>query len=316
MLSAGTAAGEGKVMIGRISRPACNREGQEKMKTKDQMQTEEKIPQGVDKVSRYERKIRNEPGEFRMIPKGELNVDHRYQRSKINRRRVMAISRSWDWVACNTLAVSLREDNSWWVIDGQHRKLAADLRPDITTLPCFVFDAEAVKDEALAFLAINMGKVGVAGLDRFRAMLRAGDADAVGLNAVLEATGHKAGASAATKTVCCISTLLKLYRESQERFARLWPLIADMHPSSPVVDAVAKALWVMDKWVGAAAVKRQITDTPYREKCLALGGQNAAALIRQMTVVTGQSNRRVLGAAIAKWLNTQRLPRGFKVAIA
>ena len=284
------------------------------MKTKDQMHTEEKTTRGVDKVSRYKWKIRNEPGEFHLIPKGELNVDHSYQRSKINRKRVVDISRCWDWVACGVLAVSLREDNSWWVIDGQHRKLAADLRSDITTLPCLVFEADSVKDEALAFLAINTGKVGVGGLDRYRAMLRAGNSSAVGLNAVLESTGHKAGATGATKTVACIITLLNLHRESQERFARLWPLVADMHPASPVVDAVAKALWVVDKWL--AVDNHQITDTPYREKCLALGGQSAAALIRQEVMQIGHGNLRVVGGAIAKWLNKQRLPAGFKVAIA
>ena len=283
------------------------------MKTKDQMQTEEKTPQGVDKVSRYKWKIRNEPGEFHMIPKGELNIDHSYQRNKINRKRVAEIARNWDYIACNTLAVSLREDNSWWVIDGQHRKLAADLRPDITTLPCLVFDAESVKDEALAFLAINTGKVGVAGLDRFRAMLRAGDPPAAGLNAVLESTGHKAGATGATKTVACIITLLTLYRESQDRFTRLWPLIADMHPASPVVDAVAKALWVVDKWLDET--ERRITESPYREKCLALGGLSASALIRQEALVTGHGSTRTAGAAIAKWLNKQRLPKGLKVQI-
>ena len=283
------------------------------MKTKDQMQTEEKTTRGVDKVSRYKWKIRNDPGEFHMIPKGELNVDHSYQRSKINRKRVVDISRSWDWVACNTLAVSLREDNSWWVIDGQHRKLAADLRSDITTLPCLVFEAESVKEEAMAFLAINTGKVGVGGLDRYRAMLRAGNPSAVGLNAVLESTGHKAGATGATKTVACIITLLTLFKDSQERFARLWPLIADMHPASPVLDAVAKGLWVTDKWLGGN--HRQITDTPYREKCLALGGPSAAALIRQECLMTGHGSLRVFGVAVAKWLNKQRLPQGFKVPL-
>jgi len=64
------------------------------------------------------------------------------------------------------------------VVDGQHRKLAADLRSDVTTLPCHVLQAGSVKDEAMAFLVMHTGKVGVAGLDRSRALLRTGDASA------------------------------------------------------------------------------------------------------------------------------------------
>jgi len=36
--------------------------------------------------------------------------------------------------------VALRDDNKWFVVDGQHRKLAADQRSDIRELPCLVFE--------------------------------------------------------------------------------------------------------------------------------------------------------------------------------
>ena len=45
---------------------------------------EEKTQQGVDKVTRYHWTVKNAPGEFLMIPKAELEVDHVYQRNKIS----------------------------------------------------------------------------------------------------------------------------------------------------------------------------------------------------------------------------------------
>src|ERR1039458_1218404 len=84
----------------------------------------------VDKAPRYAWTIKNAPGEFHMLPKGELEVDPGYQRNKINLGRVVELSRAWDWIACGCLVVALREDNKWFVVDGQHRKLAADERSD------------------------------------------------------------------------------------------------------------------------------------------------------------------------------------------
>ena len=100
------------------------------MKT-EQKSFEEKTAYGQDKVARYNLTVRNAPGEFLMIPKTELEVDSAYQRNKINQRRVDTLTRTWDWIACGCLVVALRDDNQWFVMDGQHRKLAADQRSDI-----------------------------------------------------------------------------------------------------------------------------------------------------------------------------------------
>src|SRR5512134_3578070 len=139
---------------------------------------EEQTQPGLDKVARYNWTIRNAPGEFLMIPKTELEVDPAYQRNKINQRRVDTLTRTWDWIACGCLVVALRDDNTWFVMDGQHRKLAADQRSDIRELPCLVFETTSRRQEAVSFLAINQGRVGVGSLDRYRAQLLSGDTTA------------------------------------------------------------------------------------------------------------------------------------------
>mgnify|MGYP002682237103 CR=1 FL=1 len=122
------------------------------MKT-EQRTIAEQTPQGAGGVStRYPWAIKNKPGDFLMVPTKELEVDHAYQRDQINERRVQELSRAWDWVACGCLVVALREDNRWFIVDGQHRKLAAELRGDIPELPCLVFETTGRREEALGFL--------------------------------------------------------------------------------------------------------------------------------------------------------------------
>ena len=275
------------------------------------IEPQEKSRPGLDKVTRYHWTIKNVPGEFLMIPKDELEVDHAYQRNNINRKRVDDLCRTWDWIACGCLVVSLRDDNKWYVLDGQHRKLAADQRSDIHKLPCLVFETTGRRDEALGFLAINQGRVGVGGLDRYKAQLLAGDKTAQALDGILRTTGHKIGHTAAGKTVSCVMCLYSLVLEDRGRFERLWPLIADLHPNHAMTEAVIKGLWVVDKWLG----DRSITESPYREKLLALGGIGLNAEIRRETAIVGFGGVRVNGCAIAKYLNKQRMPSHLKIKL-
>ena len=268
----------------------------------------------MNKAARYPWTIKNAPGEFLMIPKEELEVDHAYQRNRTNTRRVEELSRAWDWIACGCLVVALREDNKWFVMDGQHRKLAADMRSDIRNLPCLVFETTSRRDEALGFLAINQGRVGVGCLDRYRAQLLAGDKTAFALESIVKSTGHRFGHEASARTISCVQGLYNMVREDRERFERLWPLLAELHPDGPMTDLVIKGLWVVDKWLGK--VGRTVTASPYWEKLLALGGTGLSHEIRREIAMIGQGGVRVNGCAIAKYLNKQRIPAHLKIQLS
>ncbi len=277
----------------------------------DQRTVTEKTPAGLDKVTRHSWTITNAPGEFLMIPKEELEVDHAYQRNRINQRRVDALTRAWDWIACGCLVVALRDDNKWFVLDGQHRKLAADQRSDINALPCLVFETTSRRAEAVSFLAINQGRVGVGSLDRYRAQLMSGDPTASAVEALLRRTGHRAGEKPSARTVSCVQCLYNLAREDQARFERLWPLLAELHPDGPMTDLVIKGLWQVDKWLE----DRSVSEPPYREKLLVIGGQGLHHEIRREMAVIGQGGTRVFACAIAKYLNKQRLPAHLKIEL-
>ena len=273
---------------------------------------EEKTAQGLDKVARYNWSIKNAPGEFLMIPKTELEVDPAYQRNRINQRRVDILTRTWDWIACGCLVVALRDDNKWFVMDGQHRKLAADQRSDICELPCLVFETTSRREEAVSFLAINQGRVGVGSLDRYRAQLLSGDKTAFAVESMLKSTGHRAGDKASARTVSCVQCLYTLASEDLARFERLWPLLAELHPVGPMTDAVIRGLWTVDKWLG----ERSVTEPPYREKLLLIGGTGLHSEIRREVAVIGQGGSRVCACAIAKYLNKQRMPAHLKIQLS
>jgi hypothetical protein len=274
---------------------------------------EKVVPIGTEKVARYPWSIKNAPGEFLMIPKQELELDHAYQRSQINQRRVDELCRAWDWIACGCLVVALREDNKWFVMDGQHRKLAADQRSDIRELPCLVFETTGRRDEALGFLAINSGRVAVGCLDRYKAQLLAGDKTAFALESIVRRTGHRFSKNGGARTISCVQCLYNLLVEDRERFERLWPMLAELHPDGPMTEAVIKGLWTVDKWV--SKFSRSVTEAPYREKLLALGGTGLSHEIRREVALIGQGGVRVNACAIAKYLNKQRLAAHLKIQL-
>ena len=280
----------------------------------DQRTIGEQSPQVAGTAAtRYAWPIKNAPGQFLMVPTKELEVDYAYQRDQINDRRVQELSRSWDWVACGCLVVALREDNKWFVVDGQHRKLAADLRGDIAELPCLVFETTGRREEAMGFLTINQGRASVGSLDRYKAQLLAGDKTAFALESLVRSTGHRFGEKASARTVSCVQCLYNLTWEDRERLERLWPLLAELYPDGPMSDTVIKALWTVDKWLAKAG--RSVAESPYREKLVAIGGAGLHREIRREVAVIGQGGVRVSGCAIAKYLNKQRLPARLKIEL-
>jgi len=155
------------------------------------MQTEEvrhdEIARGCDKIKRYNWTLKDEPGEVRLVHKGKLLINEDYQR-KASQARVLALANAWSWVACGVLVVGEREGDLW-VIDGQHRLLAARKRSDIVELPCIVFKTEGAKQEAIGFLNANTARGPVSAHSKYRAALQAGDETALTVQRIASRAG-------------------------------------------------------------------------------------------------------------------------------
>lgn len=143
---------------------------------------------GADKIKRYGWVVDvGQPGRMTYILKDALMIDESYQRqSALN--TIRAIASNWSWLAVGAITVAER-DGKYWVIDGQHRVMAALSRSDVDTLPCIVFKTRGAKDEAGAFLELNSARSPVTALQKFKAMLVAGDARAIGVDSVLKEHG-------------------------------------------------------------------------------------------------------------------------------
>jgi len=267
---------------------------------------------GYDKVKRYNWKPLGPTGEFVMIAKDELHIDHSYQRDKIREDRINEIASNWDWVLCGALSISER-DGQWFVIDGQHRKIAADKRSDVKLLPCMVFPLDSRQKEAGAFVCLNSQKSSVAGIDRFKAMIVAGDRSAIGLQELLNSTGHRASAKSSSKGVSCILCLWKLFKRNEKQLRHIWPLLADMCSASAIVDALVRGIWGCE--IKANEQEFSLTQPPFRATLIQAGGMVLTAEIRREISIVGHGGERIEVAAVLKWINRQRLGAKYKLSM-
>lgn len=128
-------------------------------------------------------------------PVDSLLVDDTYQRSiegGASRKLIIKIAENWDWRLCLPLLVSRRE-GKLYVIDGQHRKEAAELRGDIPHLPVVVFDFDDPKAEAELFVEANRSRRAMSKLDDFHAAVVAGDPKILAVNDVVTGAGLTVG---------------------------------------------------------------------------------------------------------------------------
>lgn len=128
---------------------------------------------------------------------GELAVDESYQRSVDNdesRALIRRIAAGWNWDLCQPLVVARRGrvaggEPGLFVIDGQHRLLAARLRGDIPQLPAVIVEYSSAAEEAANFVSLNQQRRPLNRLDVFRAALASGDELACGINAAIADAG-------------------------------------------------------------------------------------------------------------------------------
>ena len=107
------------------------------------------------------------------VPTELCVLDHEYQR-EINAEKLRAIIAEWDFVKeCGFLEVSYR-DGKFYVIDGQHRYMAAKYL-GVEELPCIIFTGLTQRDEALRFARQNRNAKKPSIYDEFKANICNGD---------------------------------------------------------------------------------------------------------------------------------------------
>lgn len=134
----------------------------------------------------------------------QLDVDPEYQRSINNPRSqklIKAIANDWNWELCQPLVVNRRDDDRLFVIDGQHRLAAANIRGDIGQLPCVITTLVDTKQEAERFVAFNSKRKPLSSQELFRASVACGDETALLVVDLIERNGLKIYSSSNNKNL-------------------------------------------------------------------------------------------------------------------
>lgn len=229
--------------------------------------TEDKVHSGkLTKVERYGWTMQDEPGEQRMIGKDRLLIDHTYQRHA-NEAKLVAIAKDWSWVACGSIVVADRE-GALFVVDGQHRVMAARKRSDINALPCLVFKTREAKQEAKGFLAAQTQRKPITSVEKFRALLTVEDKAALVVQDLLRHSNRTAGGSSAS-SVKCLTMLMKHADADETTLRKLWPLMATLCDGRVFSERIVEGLMYIEKRMPAGC---SLADPEWNKRVLKVGG--------------------------------------------
>jgi hypothetical protein len=159
-------------------------------------------------------------GTFAEVPRGMLNIDYSYQRDIIGGNKVLSIASHFAWVFCHPLMVAVRPDMSLYVLDGQHRWVAAFYRDETELIPCMLFDIETVKSEAAIFLALNKNKNPVSAINSQKAGVTAEDDLSLAVQDILEIEQRDPERSGLKRSGFAAVALLRRLVESDADLAR------------------------------------------------------------------------------------------------
>lgn len=210
-----------------------------------------KTPRGngvIDKTEKMKWNTVDQPGVPFLANKQDLHIDSAYQRTMVSESRIAAITQQWSWVACGSIIVAER-DKSFWVIDGQHRVIAAMRRSDIQELPCLVFKSLGVEDEALAFYRANAVRGNVSPFDKLRALLASGDRLAIDVVTLMDEQGYKPSTvHGGAYTVSCVAAFVSAVKSNRGALKKAWPLVAKLHNGLQIKKSVLEALIYIAKF--------------------------------------------------------------------
>lgn len=264
------------------------------------MQLNEQTQQGVDKVARYGWTVTDKPGVMMEINKRELVVDADYQRHVAGKDgKVLRIAAEWSWVACGAIIVGMRYGTAY-VIDGQHRVLAAMKRSDITKLPCIVFETLDKKEEAGAFLRANRNRKPMTTIQAFNALVTSGDQHAVKAATLIEATGRAMERKSSPTTFSAPGAVMQCIKENEGAINRVWPLIIDACDGYRITNEIILGLFYIESRLDG---RESLSTQPWRGKVLRLGASGLTHAIDRARAFYTKGGARIYAAGIVEAIN-------------
>lgn len=144
------------------------------------------------------------------MPVGRLLVDTSYQRAT-NENRIDLLHNNWDEGWSGTLDVNNRDDDSYYVYDGNHRRAAALKRfGEEYLLACKVYKGLPVEEEARRFVELNRNRKQIKVIELAKSGLRANDPEWTEIAKVLNQFGLNWSAEtrvSGDRSICCWKVL-------------------------------------------------------------------------------------------------------------
>jgi hypothetical protein len=237
----------------------------------------------ITKVERYNwNSISGEKGEFKQIHKKQLSIDVVYQR-QVSRDSVRKIARNWKWGECGALIVSLRS-GKYFIIDGQHRWLAAKSRCEIDFLPCMVYNCKNTSEESKLFFNLNIMRKSLRSVEKHKALMVAGDEDSITLQNICDEFGIKIKDRAnSPKTMQSVRTALKILQRNPVKFKKLMKLLSELCIDNPVYEKLLSGLDYIGQFF-------DLEDKKLRERILKIGSANLIKAADKYSSINGDKN--------------------------
>lgn len=262
----------------------------------------------VSKVEFHKWTVADKPGRYRQISKTDLRVDPEYQRDNVNEGRVLDIAKNWSWVALNAIAVAEREDGTLWVMDGQHRFLAALKRSDIIKLPCLVFSVGDRKSEAKSFRMLNTNRGPVSTYHKFRAQLIEQEPSALAIRAMVEESGyHITKGGAHNRSVNCVGALQSAFNRAPDITRRVYRLCVEICNGAHLNASMFASLFDLEKKMDRSRAELgSLTDPLYKGKLIKAGPDVIVQWINKAKGYHGKGGAAVGAIGVAKMLDDGR----------
>lgn len=275
-----------------------------------QIQSETTSSKGraVDKIARYKWLSRNNPGKLEYVPKSLLQVDGRYQRS-LNDAKRLRIASSFNWAAFGVLIVARRNDGSLWVIDGQHRLMAAQSRSDVKEVPAVIFEFGAnLVDEATDFLIANKDRKPLTGVDSFKAMVFSEDPIALEVQKMIHDAGRTVGDSTPiARRIRCVKAMCNCMSANAEAMRRIWPLIVELMGSYDLDNRLVQGMhWLECHLLDPTGNDRSLTELETQRKLLTAGYTAILRAIGDAAAYYNRGGQVVFARGILKVINHRR----------
>lgn len=171
----------------------------------------------------------------KMLDVDLLNVDPSYQRPE-KKGTINNIFKSLDVVGFGKIHVARRPNDTYWVVDGQQRFVAAK-KLGLKQIPCLVFESTGAVYEAGVFGLINDKRRNTTRLESFKAALKHKEPEARTISQIVEELGFTIGNRGGTgswQMIGAVSALQSVYRRGAK------PLLSD-------VLSILKEAWEGDK---------------------------------------------------------------------